>query len=55
MAAQVLHCLIQRYSTAGTRPGTGTWRPFYRDLKHILISKSNSINLDITKIVEFSQ
>jgi len=25
--------LNQCFSTAGTRPGTGTWRPFYRDLK----------------------
>ena len=24
----------QWFSTAGTRRGTGTWRPFYRDLKH---------------------
>ena len=24
----------QWFSTAGTRPGTGTWRPLHRDLKH---------------------
>jgi hypothetical protein len=24
----------QRFSTAGTRPSGGTWRPFYRDLKY---------------------
>ena len=26
--------LDQWFSTAGTRPGTGTWRPFHRDLEH---------------------
>jgi len=26
--------LEQRFSTAGTRPGTGTWRPSYRDLNY---------------------
>ncbi len=26
--------LTQCFSTAGTRPGTGTWRPSYRDLNY---------------------
>jgi len=30
----LFYTLDQRFSTAGTRPGTGTWRPFYRDLKY---------------------
>ena len=30
----VFVCVLgQCFSTAGTRPGTGTWRPSYRDLK----------------------
>ena len=26
----------QRFSTTGTRPGAGTWWPFYRDFKNFL-------------------
>jgi len=30
---KLANLLDQHFSTAGTRPGTGTWRPFYGDLK----------------------
>jgi hypothetical protein len=42
----------QRFSTAGTRPGTGTWRPLYRDLKSFKKnSKFTNFNLNKTSIV----
>ena len=49
------HCLHQRYSAAETRPGTGTWRSFCRDLKNLSISNLTNFYSDITKIIEFIQ
>ncbi len=40
----------QRFSTAGTRSGTGTWKPFHQDLE-ITIKSSISQQTDIRKII----
>ncbi len=39
--------VVQCFTTAGTRPGTATWRPFYRDLKYL----GNSFQLELLNLI----
>jgi len=46
---------LNRRDASRHRPGTGTWRPFYGDLKYFWKFKITNLNLNMTEIVEFSQ
>ncbi len=43
ISLKLFDCLSQCFSTARTRPGTGTYRPSYRDLNYFWIFKSSKI------------
>ncbi len=47
-----LNCIVQCFSTAGTRPGTGTWRPFYRDLNFFETLKVAKLIMNMRLIIE---
>jgi len=46
LALFVKNTLDQRFSNTGTRPGTGAWRPSYRDLKFFFNKIIRKIHID---------